>query len=92
MVSFIMYSHGFIYLHSDFRYSTDSLPVSDTDAMKAWLNQIWAEKEAHLNRFYDKGYFDGGKESRSKQPISNALYMALIFWTALQVPVLMIFN
>ncbi|KAI5749236.1 hypothetical protein M8J76_005792 [Diaphorina citri] len=67
------------------KYSTDSLPVSDTDAMKAWLNQIWAEKEAHLNRFYDKGYFDGGKESRSKQPISNALYMALIFWTALQI-------
>lgn len=67
------------------KYNSKSLPVHDNDAMKCWLNQVWAKKEARLDKFYRCGSFDGKEISSNGQPTSNALYMAFLFWTALQI-------
>lgn len=67
------------------KYDCKNLPVMNASATKTWLNQVWAEKEARLNEFYLHGSFDCKPAASQSQPISNALCMALIFWTALQI-------
>uniref|UniRef100_A0A8D9A549 Lysocardiolipin acyltransferase 1 n=2 Tax=Cacopsylla melanoneura TaxID=428564 RepID=A0A8D9A549_9HEMI len=69
------------------KYDASSLPVSDTEGMKSWLNKVWAEKEVRLHQFYNEGRFEGSSVGAvcKPQPLSNALCMALVFWTMLQV-------
>lgn len=67
-------------------YHESELP-STTDGLKTWLNDVWRQKEKRLDDFtvnssfasYPKVLID------NNQSIDNALYLALMFWTIIQV-------
>lgn len=74
------------YFH--FRYPISELPASEA-GLKEWLNDLWQQKEHKLNDFYTQCTFIPGltttdnHKPKHRQPICNALLLALIFWSAL---------
>jgi len=60
------------------------LPIN-TDDLKSWLNDIWRQKEKRLAEFTVTSSFDPQAEPDSNHHINNALYLALMFWTLIQV-------
>ncbi|XP_075226211.1 lysocardiolipin acyltransferase 1-like isoform X2 [Lycorma delicatula] len=68
------------------RYSTETIPRNESE-LKDWLNSIWKQKEQRLSEFYTHRTFtpDDEKPGNYKGHFctTNALYLALIFWTSL---------
>lgn len=68
-----------------YRYDESELP-SNTDGLKSWLNDIWKQKEKRLSDFTVASSFSSDSQvTLNIQPINNALYLAFIFWTLIQV-------
>jgi len=69
-----------------YRYDETDLPLS-SDGLKSWLNDIWRLKEKRLADFTLTSSFSSNHQAtlNNNQPIDNALYLALIFWTLVQV-------
>ncbi|XP_060877776.1 lysocardiolipin acyltransferase 1-like [Metopolophium dirhodum] len=67
------------------RYDETDLPLT-SDGLKSWLNDIWKLKEKRLADFTATSSFlsDPQATVNNNQPIDNALYLALIFWTMVQ--------
>lgn len=53
--------------------------------LKFWLNDIWRQKEKRLAKFSVNSSFDPEAAPNSNNIIDNALYLALMFWTLIQV-------
>lgn len=68
------------------RYDVSVLPTT-SDELKSWLNDIWKQKEERLAKFSVTSSFVSNPQVASdyNQPINNALYLALMFWTLIQV-------
>jgi len=62
------------------------LPLT-SDGLKSWLIEIWKLKEKRLADFTATSSFlsDPQATPNNNQPIDNALYLALVFWTIVQV-------
>jgi len=69
-----------------YRYDEADLPLT-SDGLKSWLNNIWRLKEKRLADFTAISSFSSNPQPtlNYNQPIDNALYLALIFWTLVQV-------
>lgn len=69
-----------------YRYDVSVLPTN-LDELKSWLNDIWKQKEERLAKFSTTSSFVSNPRvvSDYNQPIHNALYLALMFWTLIQV-------
>lgn len=68
-----------------YRYDEIDLPLT-SDGLKSWLNDIWKQKEKRLADFIATSSFVSDPQvTLNNQPIDNALYLALIFWTLVQV-------
>lgn len=67
-----------------YRYDKSELPINTND-LKSWLNDIWKQKEKRLAEFTVTSSFDPRAEPDSNHHINNALYLALMFWTLIQV-------
>jgi len=69
-----------------YRYDEIDLPLT-SDGLKSWLNDIWKQKEKRLADFTATSSFLSDPQATldNNQPIDNALYLALIFWTLVQV-------
>lgn len=70
-----------------YRYDESELPIN-ADGLKIWLNDIWKQKENRLANFTSVSTFSSDSRvnnNNDKQPINNALYLALFFWTLVQV-------
>ncbi|CAH1724168.1 unnamed protein product [Aphis gossypii] len=67
------------------RYDEADLPLT-SDGLKSWLNNIWKLKEKRLADFTATSSFSSNPQPtlNYNQPIDNALYLALIFWTLVQ--------
>jgi hypothetical protein len=71
------------------RYDESELPTTEDD-LKLWLIDIWKRKEKRLANFTaTSSFLSSPQVSLDKividEPIHNALYLALIFWTLVQV-------
>lgn len=63
------------------------MPVNSND-LKIWLSNIWRQKEKRLADFTSNSSFSSNSpvaHNNNNQPINNALYLALYFWTLVQV-------
>jgi len=69
-----------------YRYDEIDLPLT-SDGLKSWLNDIWKQKEKRLADFTATSSFVSDPQAtlNNNHPIDNALYLALIFWTLVQV-------
>lgn len=79
-----MYSLLSHYLY--FRYGESELPTT-ADELKSWLNEIWRQKEERLANFSTTSSFVSNTQTviSDNQHTDNALYLALMFWTLVQV-------
>lgn len=68
------------------RYDESELP-STADGVKSWLNDVWRQKEKSLSNFTITSSFipDTQVAINVSQHIDNTLYLALMFWTLVQV-------
>lgn len=70
------------------RYPVQSLPT-DPEDLKDWLKNAWKLKEQKLESFYKQQTFTPeddellGEKLPFSDDTSNALYLALLFWTSL---------
>ncbi|VVC25989.1 Acyltransferase, C-terminal domain,Phospholipid/glycerol acyltransferase [Cinara cedri] len=71
------------------RYDESELPINGED-LKIWLNNVWQEKEKRLAYFTNVSSFslDSPTVDNNYQPINNALYLAIFFWTLVQILVI----
>lgn len=60
---------------------------STSDGVKSWLNDVWRQKEKRLSDFTITSSFipDTQVAVNVSQHIDNTLYLALMFWTLVQV-------
>lgn len=69
-----------------YRYDIAELPKS-TDGLKLWLTELWSQKEKRLAEFNLSSLFLPNSSTVNKQntPTHNSLYLALMFWTLIEV-------
>lgn len=69
-----------------YSYDESELP-STPDGLKSWLNDIWQQKEKRLADFNVNSSFSSNPKFMidNNQSIDNALLLALVFWTIIQV-------
>jgi len=53
--------------------------------LRSWLNDVWRQKEKRLAKFIVTSSFDAHAAPDTNHFINNALYLALMFWTLIQV-------
>lgn len=80
-----------LYLYSSchnywIRYDESELPTT-ADELKSWLNEIWRQKEERLANFSATSSFISNTQVviNDSQHVDNSLYLALMFWTLVQV-------
>lgn len=77
---------NFFFFFCVHRYDEPEVPLN-TEDLKLWLNDTWKQKEKRLANFASTSSFSSNSQTTSDNNpfVDNALYLALMFWTLIQV-------
>ncbi|XP_042222835.1 lysocardiolipin acyltransferase 1-like [Homarus americanus] len=65
------------------RHHASSLPQTD-EGLKAWLGDVWVEKDELLRTTLKQGHFPGCTAAAPHPPL-NSSYLSFLFWTPLTI-------